>query len=159
MAQWGVTEAKVGSHRVVLVQARILLACALTPFSVRADEPKPTPENTIHVQLAAPVAPQKFAKPPKFFISVVIDRSGNPQPMLVLKDRGGMFLDRLPTQITRQAIEQPLKAADLLAAAAAPPHSVRRSFASPFALAHGPRPYLFRSAETCASSIRTQNPE
>src|SRR5258706_105999 len=99
MAQWGVTEAKVGSHRVVLVQAGILLACALTTFSVRADEPKPTPENTIHVQLAAPVPPQKFAKPPKFFISEVIDRSGNPQPMLVLKDRGGMFLDRLPTQI------------------------------------------------------------
>jgi len=72
-----------------------------------------------HVQLAAPVPPQKFAKPPKFFISEVIDRSGNPQPMLVLKDRGGMFLDRLPTQITREAVEQSLKAADLLAADAA----------------------------------------
>jgi len=82
MAQWGVTEAKVGSRMVVLVQAGILLACALTPLNVRADEPKPTPENTIHVQLAAPVPPQKFAKPPKFFISEVIDRSGNPQPML-----------------------------------------------------------------------------
>ncbi len=137
MAQWGVTEAKVGSHRVVLVQAGILLACALTTFSVRADEPKPTPENTIHVQLAAPVPPQKFAKPPKFFISEVIDRSGNPQPMLVLKDRGGMFLDRLPTQITREAIEQSLKAADLLAADAASADLVLQIYVFHFGLAQG----------------------
>src|SRR5258706_6936659 len=137
MAQWGVTEAKVGFHRVVLVQAGILLACALTPLSVRADEPKPTPENTIHVQLAAPVPPQKFAKPPKFFISEVIDRSGNPQPMLVLKDRGGMFLDRLPTQITREAIEQSLKAADLLAADAASADLVLQIYVFHFGLAQG----------------------
>ena len=137
MAQWGVTEAKVGSYRVVLVQAGILLACALTTLSVRADEPKPTPENTIHVQLAAPVPPQKFAKPPKFFISEVIDRSGNPQPMLVLKDRGGMFLDRLPTQITREAIEQSLKAADLLAADATSADLVLQIYVFHFGLANG----------------------
>src|SRR5258706_10424963 len=147
MAQWGVTEAKVGSHRVVLVQARILLACALTPFSVRADEPKPTPENTIHVQLAAPVAPQKFAKPPKFFISEVIDRSGNPQPMLVLKDRGGMFLDRLPTQITREAIEESLKAADLLAAGADPADLGVPIYVFHFCLAQGSGLHFFRKVE------------
>jgi hypothetical protein len=120
-----------------LVQGGILLACALTPLIVRADEPKPTPENTIHVQLAAPVPPQKFAKPPKFFISEVIDRSGNPQPMLVLRDRGGVFLDRQPTQITREAIEQSLKAADLLAADAASADLVLQIYVFHFGLAHG----------------------
>jgi len=95
MAQWGVTEAKVGSYRVVLVQAGILLTCALTPLSVRADEPK-TYAGEHHPRAACGAgATAKVAKPPKFFISEVIDRSGNPQPMLVLKDRGGMFLDRL----------------------------------------------------------------
>src|SRR6266446_6560003 len=92
MAQRGVTEARMGSHPVAYLQAGVLLACVLASPNVRADEPKPTPENTIHVQLAAPVPPQKFAKPPKFYIGDVIDRSGNPQPMLVLKDRGGVFL-------------------------------------------------------------------
>src|SRR6266436_1144180 len=137
MAQWGVTEAKVGSYRVVLVQAGILLTCALTPLNVRADEPKPTPENTIHVQLAAPVPPQKFAKPPKFYIGDVIDRSGNPQPMLVLRERGGVFLDRQPTQIAREAIEQSLKAAELLAADAPTADLVLQIYVFHFGLAQG----------------------
>ena len=137
MAQWGVTEAKVGSYRVVLVQAGILLACALTTLSVQADEPKPTPENTIHVQLAAPVPPQKFAKPPKFFISEVIDRSGNPQPMLVLRNKGGVFLDRQPVQIVRESIEQSLKTADLLAADAASADLVLQIYVFHFGLAQG----------------------
>jgi len=137
MAQLGVTEAKMGSRGVVVVQAGILLVCALTLFSVRADEPKPTPENTIHVQLAAAVPPQKFAKPIKFFISDVIDRSGNPQPILVLKERGGVFLDRQPTQITREAIEQSLKAADLLAADATSADLVMQIYIFHFGLAQG----------------------
>src|SRR5216684_4698659 len=137
MAKREVTEAKMFSQRCALVSAGILLGCALTPRAGRADEPKPTPENTIHIQLAAPVPPQKFAKPPKFFISEVIDRSGNPQPMLVLKDRGGMFLDRLPTQITREAIEQSLKAADLLAADAASADLVLQIYVFHFGLAQG----------------------
>ena len=110
---------------------------ALAGVSALADEPKPTPENTIHVQLAAPVPPQKFAKPPKFFISEVIDRSGNPQPMLVLRDRGGVFLDRQPTQITREAIEQSLKAADLLAGDAASADLVLQIYVFHFGLAQG----------------------
>jgi len=137
MAQWGVAEAKVGSHRAVFVPAGIVLACALSSLSVRADEPKPTPENTIHVQLAAPVPPQKFAKAPKFFISEVIDRSGNPQPMLVLRDRGGVFLDRQPTEIAREAIEQSLKSAGLLAADAASPDLVLQIYLFHFGLAQG----------------------
>jgi hypothetical protein len=137
MAQWGVTEAKMGSHRGVLVQAGFLLICALNASNVCADEPKPTPENTIHVQLAAPVPPQKFPKAPKFFISEVIDRSGNPQPMLVLRAKGGVFLDRQPTQITREAVEQSLKAADLLAADAASADLVLQIYVFHFGLAQG----------------------
>src|SRR5712692_10152093 len=137
MAQSKPTEARMGFHTRPLVRAGILLACALTPPVARADEPKPTPENTIHVQLAAPVPPQKFVKPPRFFISEVIDRSGNPQPMLVLRDRGGVFLDRQPTQITREAIEQSLKAADLLAADAASADLVLQTYVFHFGLAQG----------------------
>ena len=102
-----------------------------------ADEPKPTPENTIHIQLAAPVPPQKFAKPPKFFISEVIDRSGNPQPMLVLKDRGGVFLDRQPIQITKETLEESLKAAGLLAADAPSADLVMQIYVFHFGLAAG----------------------
>jgi hypothetical protein len=126
-----------GSHSGLLVRAGVLLASALTPLLVWADEPKPTPENTIHIQLAAPVPPQKFAKPPKFFISEVVDRSGNPQPMLVLRDRGGVFLDRQPVQITKETLEESLKAADLLAADAASADLVLQIYVFHFGLAHG----------------------
>ena len=125
------------SHRVAFVSAWILLACALSSLCVRADGPKPTPENTIHVQLAAPVPPQKFAKAPKFFVSEVIDRSGNPQPMLVLRDRGGVFLDRQPTEIAREAIEQSLKSSGLLAADAASADLVLQIYLFHFGLAQG----------------------
>lgn len=133
----GVTEARMVSHRVGLVRTGIALAAALTSLNAKADEPKPTPENTIHLQLAAPVAPQKFAKSPKFFISEVIDRSGNPQPILMLRDRGGVFLDRQPTQITKEAIEESLKSANLLAADAASADLVLQVYVFHFGLAQG----------------------
>lgn len=60
----------------------------------KADGPKPKPENTISIQLGEPVPPQKFEHPPKFWIADVTDRSGNPQPMMVMKQRGGVFLDK-----------------------------------------------------------------
>src|SRR6266852_2784 len=53
MAKREVTEAKMFSQRCALVSAGILLGCALTPRAGRADEPKPTPENTIHIGPAA----------------------------------------------------------------------------------------------------------
>jgi len=124
-------------HTGFLARGGILLAWALTPVMVWADEPKPTPENTIHIQLAAPVPPQKFAKPLKFFISEVLDRSGNPQPMLVLRDRGGVFLDRQPTQIAKETLEESLKAADMLAADAASADLVLQIYVFHFGLAHG----------------------
>jgi hypothetical protein len=81
-----------------------------------ADEPKPTTENTIHVELTEAVKPQKFARPLKFFVGDVTDRSGNAQPMLVFRPRGGIFLDRTPAEITREGLMNCLKSADMLAA-------------------------------------------
>ena len=94
----------------------MMAACVLTTTSSGADDPKPTPANTISIHVTAPVKPQTFARPIRFFIADVVDRSGNPQPMLVFKPRGGVFLDRQPTEIAREALEESLKAASLLAA-------------------------------------------
>src|SRR6266581_8567695 len=96
--------------------AALGVACGLASAAVLADEPKPKPENTIAVRLAEPVKPQTFPRPLKFFIADLVDRSGNPQPMLVYRPRGGVFLDRQPTEIAREALEESLKAASLLAA-------------------------------------------
>lgn len=85
----------------------------------RADDPKPTADNTVHVALSAPVAPQKFPQPLKFILGEVVDRAGNPQPMLVTSGHGAIFVDRLPAEIMRDALESSLKSADLLAADAA----------------------------------------
>jgi len=96
----------------------LLYLCAAMTFSGTAgaaDEPKPTPENTISIKLAEPVPSQKFEPAPKFWITDVTDRSGNAQPMLVLKERGGVFLDKQPTAILKEALEESLKAANLLA--------------------------------------------
>ncbi len=80
-----------------------------------AEDPKPKPENTIAIEVQA-VKAQTFAKPLKFFVDKVVDRSGNPQPMLLYKPRGGVFLDRDPVAIVREALEASLKESDLLAA-------------------------------------------
>jgi hypothetical protein len=93
---------------------------ALTSAPARAGEdPKPTPDNTIHVALANPVVPQKFSSPIKFSVGDVIDRAGNAQPMLITPVRGGIFVDRLPADIVREGLESSLKSADLLAPDAA----------------------------------------
>ena len=84
-----------------------------------ASDPKPTPDNTIHIALATAVTPQKFPRPAKFFIGDVIDRAGNAQPMLITSARGGIFVDRLPADIVREALESSLKAADMLSPDAA----------------------------------------
>ena len=99
--------------------AFLTLSLCLAAESAWADDPKPTPENTIHITLGAPVTPQKFPRPVKFFVGDVIDRAGNAQPMLVTDSRGGIFVDRLPVDIVREALESSLKAADMLAPDAA----------------------------------------
>jgi len=102
--------------RGVLVNGWVLVACALADGRAAADEPKPTPENTIHIQLAEPIKPQTFSRPLKFFVVDVIDRSGSAQPMLVFKPRGGIFLDHTPSELMRTGLETCLKSADMLAA-------------------------------------------
>ena len=103
------------SRTVRLMERYFLLACAFGGVSARAEEPKPTVGNTIAIQLGTPTKPQTFARPLKLFMVDVIDRSGNAQPMLVYKPRGGIFLDRTPAEITRAGLSDTLKAADLLA--------------------------------------------
>ena len=113
----------------------LLTACVCA--ATRADEPKPKPENTISIQLGEPVPPQKFSRPIKFWVEAVTDRSGNPQPMLVMKERGGVFLDKQPTAIVKDALEQSLKAANLLAADAASADLVLHIYLFHFGLAAG----------------------
>ena len=131
--------------------SRILLAACLLIFRASAaEDPKPTPENTISIRLGDPVAAQKFASAPKFWISEVIDRAANPQPMLVLKERGGIFLDRQPTAIVREALEQSLKAANLLAADASSADLVLKIYLFQFGLAQGSRLDFFGKVEFAA---------
>jgi len=118
----------------VLVLSALSWACC---SAVAADEAKPTPENTISIELGDPVPAQKFEHAPKFWIANVADRSGNPQPLLVLKSRGGIFLDKQPTAIVRDALEQSLKAANLLAADEASADLVLRVYVFHFGLASG----------------------
>lgn len=115
-----------------------------------ADEPKPTPENTIRVRLAEPVPAQKFEPTPKFWINDVTDRSGNPQPMLVLKDRGGVFLDREPTAILREALNDSLKSANLLAVDAGSADLTVRLYLFHFGLAQGSGLDFFSKVEFSA---------
>jgi hypothetical protein len=116
-----------------------VLATALFAFHARAvaDEPKPKPENIISVHLTEPVAPQKFEHVPKFWITDISDRSGNPQPMLVLKSRGGIFLDRQPTVIVRETLEESLRSGNLLAADSNSADLVIRLYLFHFGLAEG----------------------
>ena len=103
-------------RRIAIRQVCTTVLCLSAAAFVSADEPKPTPSNTITIQLAEPVKPQKFPRPFKIFISDVIDRSGNAQPMLVYKPRGGIFLDRTPIEIARTGLMETFKSADMLAA-------------------------------------------
>jgi len=74
-----------------------LCLCSAVSDDAR-DDPKPTPANTIHVVLSEPVPPQKFQLPVKFAVVDVVDRAGNPQPMLVTSGHGTIFVDRLPAR-------------------------------------------------------------
>jgi len=125
-----------GTLRLSIALLSLVIFSGLTTHPARADEPKPKPENTITIQLE-PVPPPKFERPPKFWIADISDRSGNPQPLLVMKERGGVFLDKQPTAIVKDALEQSLKAANLLAADAASADLVLRVYLFHFGLASG----------------------
>jgi hypothetical protein len=120
---------------IALLSLAAFLGLIIHPL--QADEPKPKPENTISIQPGEPVPPPKFERPPKFWIADITDRSGNPQPLLVMKERGGVFLDKQPTAIVKDALEQSLKAANLLAADAASADLVLRVYLFHFGLASG----------------------
>ena len=139
-------------------RALALLACGCLPAFGRnaTDEPKPTPENTISIRLEEPVPPQKFEHSPKFWIAGVTDRSGNPQPMLVLKERGGMFLDKQPTEIVRETLSLSLKSANLLAPDADSADLVLRIYLFHFGLAEGSGLYFFGKVEF---STMVKNPK
>jgi len=124
--------------------------------AARADEPKPKPENTISIQAGEAVVPQKFVPAPKFWIADVTDRSGNAQPMLVMRERGGVFLDRQPTAIVKDALEQSLKAANLLAADAASADLVLRVYLFHFGLGSGSAVDFFGKVEF---STMVKNPK
>jgi len=119
--------------RILVLSLNLYALCA----RAASDEPRPKPENTVGVHLPEPVAPQKFDHAPKFWITDVIDRSGNPQPMQVLKSRGGMFLDRQPTVIVREALQESLKSGDLLASDASSADLEIRVYLFHFGLAEG----------------------
>jgi len=123
------------------MQTRRLLCFTLFPvlvvLSAAADEPKPTPDNTISIKLDYEIKPQSFARPVKFFVDRVIDRSANPQPMRVLKERGGVFLDKQPTEIVQQAFQGALEKSSLLAADAASADYVLTVYVFHFGLGSG----------------------
>jgi hypothetical protein len=125
-----------GTLRLSIALLSLVVFSGLTTHRAQADEPKPKPENTITIQPEA-VPPAKFERPPKFWIADIVDRSGNPQPLLVMKERGGVFLDKQPTTIVKDALEQSLKAANLLAGDAASADLVLRVYLFHFGLASG----------------------
>jgi hypothetical protein len=137
--------ARVGTPRLLCIGAALFF-----PTLAAADEPKPTPENTISINLTEPVPAQKFEPAPKFWISDVTDRSGNAQPMLVLRGRGGVFLDRQPTAIVKDTIEQSLKAANLLAADKESADLIVRLYLFHFGLAEGSGLDFFSKVEFSA---------
>jgi hypothetical protein len=127
----------------------VMLAFVCGAFA-HADEPKPKPENTISIQLTEPAPAQKFTNPPKIWITETTDRSGKPQPMLVLKERGGIFLDRQPTVILKEALEQSLKVASLSATDANSADLLVRLYVFQFGLAEGSQLDFFGKVEFAA---------
>jgi hypothetical protein len=145
-----------GTLRLSIGLLSLTVLSGLTVQPSRADEPKPKPENTISIQAGEPVAPPKFERPLKFWITDVTDRSGNAQPLLVMRERGGVFLDKQPTAIVKDALEQSLKAANLLAADAGSADLVLRVYLFHFGLASGSALDFFGKVEF---SIMVKNPK
>jgi hypothetical protein len=102
-------------HGTLYVGRTLLALSGMACLNAIADEPKPKPENTVHVEVGEAVKPQAFRQGLKFFVAELTDRSGNAQPMLVYRPRGGIFLDRTPTEIMREGLTGCLKSADVLA--------------------------------------------
>ena len=126
-------------------------------------EPVQTPKNTIRIELAEPVKPQTFPRPIRFWVSEVVDRSGNPHPLLAASNvvldwdtmsRFGrpivgpnVFLDREPTVIVRQALEDSCKATAILAADSASADYSLKVYILSFGLAPSALGELFAKVE------------
>ena len=126
-----------------------LFVLAILPVGgvANSDEPKPKPENTIHVELAAAVSPQTFTRPVHFYVADVVDRSGNAQPMMLLRERGGIFVDRLPALIVKESIIASLQSANLLASDEAQADIILKPFLFHFGLERGSGEDLFGKVE------------
>jgi hypothetical protein len=120
-----------------LLHFAVLFCPLMLTLSAVADEPKPTPENTISIKLQNEIKPQTFPRAIKFFVDKVVDRSANPQPMRVLKERGGVFLDKQPTEIVQQALQETLQKSNLLSADAASADYVLTVYVFHFGLGSG----------------------
>src|SRR5260370_17602734 len=92
-------------RRVTPTQWCVLIICALFAAETRADEPKPTPENTIHKQLAEAVNPQTFSRRLKFFVVERVDRSNSPQRVMDFKHRAEIFLAHTPFSLIPTRLE------------------------------------------------------
>ena len=111
----------------------------LSAFAVTAqcsDNPKQTAANTVSIHIDA-VKPQVFPQKTTFYVNRIVDRSGNPQPLLAYAPRGGVFFDREPGAIVRQAVEDSFKSAGMLAADAASADIVLDIYIFEFGLAKG----------------------
>lgn len=116
--------------------AYLLFFSALAITGACSDNPKQTPENTVSIHID-PVKPQTFPQKTTFFINRIVDRSGNPQPLLAYSPRGGVFFDREPGEIVRQALEDSFKSAGMLAPDAASADLTMDVYLFEFGLAKG----------------------
>ncbi|HEY6248818.1 MAG TPA: hypothetical protein VI685_02590 [Candidatus Angelobacter sp.] len=126
---------------IVKVQLRfsVTLLCLLSAFATAgqcSDTPKQTPANTVNIHVD-PVKPQVFPQKTTFFINRIVDRSGNPQPLLAYSPRGGVFFDREPSEIVRQALEDSFNSAGMLAPDAASADLTMDVYLFEFGLAKG----------------------
>jgi hypothetical protein len=128
--------------RAAFLSVSLPLVLAASP-----DDPRPKPENTIHVELSPLVTPQTFGRPLHFYVAAVVDRSGSPQPLLLLRERGGIFVDRAPTEIVREGIVASLEAANLSAGEEAHADIVLRPYLFHFGLESGSGEDLFGKVE------------
>ena len=117
----------------------IVILSFLSAFAVTAqcsDNPKQTPANTVSIHID-PVKPQVFSQKTTFFINRIVDRSGKPQPLLAYAPRGGVFFDREPGVMVREALDDSFKSAGILAADAASADIVLDIYIFEFGLAPG----------------------
>jgi hypothetical protein len=135
------------SERWLFFVAAILATVLPISGAANSDDPKPKPENTIHVELATLVTPQTFARPVHFFVADVVDRSGSAQPLMLLQSRGGIFVDRLPALIVKESIVASLKSASLLASDEAQADIILKPYLFHFGLESGSGEDLFGKVE------------